>query len=529
MDLERVSFARPRVEVAWCEGARRKSMLKWSQVWACCSLIFLCASGARAGDKDVQSMVLDPEVPPQQANGESTGFGHSLVWVGGRLVIGSPRSYLYGDRGGALWFWSEKVGEAQAISVPGLRDWSSLGWSLASRARDRALAAGAPGEQVRGIAGGAVHLLQAGVQTFHWLQRIEPRAPEANAGFGHALQWTGGGLWISAPFASGALGYQEGHLVHHVPGPSGYRFKSRVDSPSPQPGARFGEALVVAGGSLIAGAPGQQGGGAVYVMPQPQTLGSSFQELRQGAAAQANAGFGSSVALTPDGLGLAIGAPQAGAGTVHLFERRAAGPWRFRNRVHAPLGSGASGFGAGLSFSGEGLWIAAPGADGQVYCLANWRSSLAPLLFARGERGVALGRSIRPGSKIFGLGAPGHGVATFQPSVKARVYLEGSPGLHYFKLDSKRPAHAVVHARPGPERVALGVGGLPPHKRIELRILDGDQGGAWRPIGQGLADAKGAWNWSGELPQTSSPTWKLALHSCNAALDLFELRNPSGQ
>ncbi|MCP5023710.1 MAG: hypothetical protein GY930_18325 [bacterium] len=503
-------------------------MLNWSQVWACCSLIFLCASGARAGDKDAQRMVLDPEVPPQQANGESTGFGHSLVWVGGRLVIGSPRSYLYGDRGGALWFWSEEVGEARAISVPGLRDWSSLGWSLASQAGDPVLAAGAPGEQVGGIAGGAVHLLQAGAQTFHWLRRIEPRAPEANAGFGHALQWNGGGLWISAPFASGSLGYQEGHLAHYVLGPSGHRFKSQTDSPSPQSGARFGEAFVVAGGSLIVGAPGQQGGGAVFVMQQSLTLGSSFQELRQGAAAQAHAGFGSSVALTPDGLGLAIGAPHAGAGTVHLFERRAAGPWRFRNQVHAPLRSGASGFGTELSFSDEGLWIAAPGANGQVYCLVNWRSGLTPLLFAGGDRDVALGRSIRSGSRILGLGAPGHGVATFQPSVRARVHLEGSPGLYYSKLDSKRPVHAVAHARPGPDRVVLGVGGLPPRKRVEFRVLD-TEGAGWTTIGQGRADAKGAWNWSGELPHTDSPTWKLALHSCNAALDLFELRNPSGR
>lgn len=501
-------------------------MVERNRVWVCCLLTFLFAGGARGEGKDVQSVVVDPELPAPQANGESTGFGHSLVWVGGHLVIGAPRSYLHGDRGGALWFWNKKVGGAQPISVPGLRDWSSLGWSLATQTGDPALAAGAPGEQVRGIASGAVHLLQEGAQAFHWLQRIEPRVPEANAGFGHALQWNAGGLWISAPFSSGALGFQEGHVSHYVPGPSGHRFKLQVNSPSPQSGARFGEAIVVTDGSLIIGAPGQQGGGAVFVMELPQTLGSPFQELRQGAPAQANAGFGSCVALTSDGLGLAIAAPWAGTGIVHLFERRAAGPWRFRNQVHAPVGSGAQGFGTSLTFSGEGLWIAAPGANGQVYCLANWRSGLTPLLFAGGDQGVAMGRAILPGAESLGLGAPGHGVVTFQPSVKARVHLEGKPSLQYFELDSKRPAHAVVHGGPVPGRVAIGVGELPPHKRVELRILDGGQGGTWVPIAQGLTNGKGAWNWSGELPNVDSLTWKLALHSCNATLGLIELAAP---
>ncbi len=495
----------------------------------CGLAIFLFVSGARAGGDGTQVVVSDPDPAPLLANGQSTGFGHSLAWVGGSLVIGAPRSYRYGDRGGALWFWNKDGGEAEAITVPGDRDWSSLGWSLAAREGDPALAVGAPGEQIKGVASGAVHLLQKGSQAFHWLQRIEPTFPESNAGFGHAIRWSAGDLWISAPYSSGASGSQEGHVTRQESGPSGYRFKARLKSPSPQAGARFGEAMVVTDGALIVGAPGHQGGGAVFVMDKLHALGSPFQVLRQTAPLSPNAGFGSAMALSGDGLGLVIGAPWAGAGKVFVFERQASGPWRLRRQIHAPANSGAQGFGSGLAFSRGGLWIAAPGSDGQVFCMANWRSDLAPLQFAVGSQGVALGRALLPGGEQLCLGAPGHGIATFQPPVKASVQLEVKPSLQFFELPGKRYVHCVAYGAPCRGKVALGAVGLAPNRRVELRIWDEGEGGAWRRVCGGVTDATGAWDWAGMLPNPGSRAWKLVLHSCNATLGQFVVRSPGSR
>ncbi|MCA9002445.1 MAG: hypothetical protein KDB61_11005, partial [Planctomycetes bacterium] len=263
----------------------------------------------------------DPEEPPIAGNGESTGFGHGLTLFGEWLMVGAPRSYWDGDRAGALWSWNVDTGELQWVPVPGTRDWSSLGWSLDASGEDAILAVGAPGESVGGITAGAVHLFEdrgAGVQ---WIQRVEPPTLESNAGFGHAVHWNRKELWIASPYASGLIGFQEGAIRRFREGPSGFGVDFMIGSPVPQAGARFGESLLVTDQEILVAAPGQQGGGAVFVFRRGGLTPTLTQILRPHGFGVSSAGFGSSLAMGDGGNGLAIGAPWLGSGIVFLYRR----------------------------------------------------------------------------------------------------------------------------------------------------------------------------------------------------------------
>ena len=495
-------------------------MVLWNRVWSLpLSLALcvgsLCAQGSVAGVAGVAGVVLDPESPSPLGLGETTGFGHSLAWTGGRLVIGAPRSYRFGERGGALWSWSEKSEAPKQVTVPGMRDWSSLGWSLAVQDGDPALAAGAPGESVAGVASGAVHLLQSDRGGIHWLQRVEPETPEGNSGFGHGVGWYAGELWISAPFAGGDRGFQEGYLARYSAGLSGYAVSSVVHSPAPRAGARFGEAFLATDHGLIVGAPGQQGGGAVFVIPLSGAVGPVSQALQPVGQAGVSSGFGSSLAMTDDGRALAVGAPWQGQGVVHLYHRDASNRWRLRRSLGGVVGTRA--FGSELRFEGSRLWISAPGANGSVYCLADWRSDLEPLLFAKGSGDVALGRGIQLGGATLAVGAPGHGHATFEQALKASVLLHAAPAVQFFNGAGGVSAQTLLHRGPSPGLLTLGVGGLVPDGRVELRILDSAAVGGWSWLAKGKASAAGTWKWTGPLPNPDSEAWKLSLHCCNAA------------
>ncbi len=201
-----------------------------------------------------------------------------------------------------------------------------------------------------------------------------------------------------------------------------------------------------------------------------------------------------------DGEAMAVGVPWMGPGAVHLFQRDTAGMWQPLRVVEQPTGAGARAFGSTVTFEGDALWISAPGGAGQVFCLADWRASLSPLLFATGSPEVALGRSILTGGKPFMVGAPGHGHATFEDAKKANVRWQCRPRLQHMDLGGGASVHAVVHGAPWHGVAALGAGGLPPNKRVELRISDPSAPGGWSLLGASAVDSSGAWNWSGTLP-----------------------------
>ncbi len=126
------------------------------------------------------------------------------------------------------------------------------------------------------------------------------------------------------------------HLAVRGPKRPEYPFTTRIanmELRSPEGGSDgFGASIGLAIHTAVIGAPGANGGGAVWVM-DPQDPAKPWTRLEPPADPQVM-GFGEAVAVSPDGRWIAVGAPRSTvdgmleAGRVFLWER-VEGGWRY--------------------------------------------------------------------------------------------------------------------------------------------------------------------------------------------------------
>lgn len=167
---------------------------------------------------------------------------------------------------------------------------------------------------------------------------------------------------------------------------------------------RFGSAVAISGdGTLLAvGAPQESAGArGVFAVPPPDdnnapSSGAVYLFMRESdgwrplaylkaSDAQAFALFGEALALSSDGLTLAVSAPfqdtsAADAGAVYVFSR-ASGAWQEQQVLQVVDGTTGEAFGTGLALSADGKTLAAG---------APWRDIASPefeslTLFNAGE------------------------------------------------------------------------------------------------------------------------------------------------
>jgi len=151
----------------------------------------------------------------------------------------------------------------------------------------------------------------------------------------------------------------------------------RPDAP---PGDRFGESLAMAPGFLVVGAPAHAGSGGppaagaayVYAPPSPPAASLLPVATLQAPDAEADANFGSALAMNGNGDTLAVGAAGASAGAggpvvvgrpgaVYVFTA-SGGAWTQQARLTAsPALAGAGDrFGAAVGLDGDLLVVGAP-------------------------------------------------------------------------------------------------------------------------------------------------------------------------
>ncbi|MEZ4416676.1 MAG: choice-of-anchor B family protein [Gemmatimonadota bacterium] len=182
------------------------------------------------------------------------------------------------------------------------------------------------------------------------------------------------------------------------------------------PAAGFASAMVMDGSLLYVGRTGAATG-----MPIPPSRAGSVHVFERGAAgfreiamvegSDAEIGDGFGTAIAAHGAWLAVGAPQQGGGSVYIFQR-AGSEWRQVAKLAAPAGPADAAFGSALGISDGFLFVGAPQATqkGVVYAYdaaAGWRPAgeLAPSDPADSR----LGRSISVQGNQVLVGAPGPG------------------------------------------------------------------------------------------------------------------------
>jgi phosphodiesterase/alkaline phosphatase D-like protein len=205
----------------------------------------------------------------------------------------------------------------------------------------------------------------------------------------------------------------------------------------------FGQSVALSadGNTALVGAPTGNGeAGAAWVFTRSGSTWTEQEELRPASGEESDdGGFGSSVALSPDGKTALVGAPGDGtkAGAAWVFTRSEAGTWtqqgeKLTAKAGEEAGEGQFGFSVGLSSKGNTALIGAP--DDSTKAGAAW-------VFTRSEAGVWT----QQGGKLAGGEEAGEGQFGFSVglSSEGNTALIGGPG------DSSKSGAAWVFARSG--------------------------------------------------------------------------------
>jgi hypothetical protein len=136
-----------------------------------------------------------------------------------------------------------------------------------------------------------------------------------------------------------------------------------VLSPSKTGGAQFGAAISVSGDLALIGAPGESGGGAVYMFKRGRDGSWTVDGTLPAQGLVAGDQFGAAIAI--DGARIAVGAPaRKTKGAVFSFRRDSTNTWvQETEQVAGNTLPDNSQFGASVAVKGDRIIVGAPNAN----------------------------------------------------------------------------------------------------------------------------------------------------------------------
>ena len=319
---------------------------------------FLALSAVVLAAVSAQVTVLSPSPLAAQQ------FGGSSAIANGQVLIGEPSNqtlpgivYVYA-RAADGWSETDRLTISDATAPPD-------GFGRAIDAHGDLVVVGAPAwDGGRGAA--IVYRSQGG--EWEEVARLAPEQLAEDARFGSAVAIGEGLALVSAP------GDEDGAGAVYVFNWDGTSWieGSRTTHGDAMPG--FGTALALDGSSLlVTTAPSRDGPIEVHAFRLDPMTGrpSSQGTLEADTDLGERNGFGGAIAL--QGSRALVGAPGADAlgGAVVAFNLdRDSGAWIPGGVLRPLYAAGRERFGSSLGFSGDGLWVGAPGAEsgtGAVY------------------------------------------------------------------------------------------------------------------------------------------------------------------
>ncbi|MEM9301372.1 MAG: Calx-beta domain-containing protein [Pseudomonadota bacterium] len=224
-------------------------------------LLIVGTDGADAGGKGVSTETITAAVFQRLAMGfsdfatikasEAQGGGGVALSAGfafvGSPVVGTVDVFAFAGDG---------IMPAATLSGPPTPKGQGAGFGSAMNALNDKLAIGAPAAGV----GGTVSLYDIIGQNLQLIDEVEPPDAAVGGAFGSAISLSGESMAVGAPgFADTGAAY-----LFNVPPAGATSLLALVDPPPLLSGDSFGAALALDGDSLLVGAPGTDGGGAVY-------------------------------------------------------------------------------------------------------------------------------------------------------------------------------------------------------------------------------------------------------------------------
>jgi hypothetical protein len=239
------------------------------------------------------------------------------------------------------------------------------------------------------------------------------------------------------------------------------------------PASGFGAALAMSGTTLIVGAPSDDADavdvGAVYVFVRQNGAWGTVP-MRRLTSLSPLSGYGSAVAVTPDGL-IAVGSPNEirGRGAAYVYANL--GDTSQSNRVLLVANNADDGdhFGASVAISGTVVLVGAPDEDGGTAVAGTDNSATdagAVYKFVLGSAGASYLKGLRqpgerygqfmassPAAAVIARGGPSSAFDAFTPAITRRYTTTVTGSLNAISIDGDRVA--VGQTLSGNRRVSV--------------------------------------------------------------------------
>jgi choice-of-anchor B domain-containing protein len=224
---------------------------------------------------------------------------------------------------------------------------------------------------------GAVHVFRRAGEAWTESGMLSAKGGALGDGFGTALAADGNILVVGAPGVEGGGAV----YVYERGSGGGWTERARLTSANGAEGDRLGASLAIKGGVLLAGAPGRDGEkGAVVVFGRGKGAGDwTARGVIQGSGTAADDWFGSSVAF--DGQRALIGAPGPWTldstrwkpGQAFVFRAGPRGAWNEEGRLAPQEGDGLRALGVAVLLEGSEALIGAPLSDSLAGVVVHYR------------------------------------------------------------------------------------------------------------------------------------------------------------
>lgn len=265
---------------------------------------------------------------------------------------------------------------------------------------------------------------------------------EVGDGFGAALSAANGRILVGAP------GQTDGRGAAYVFEDSGdsWTQAARIALSDANSEGSFGASVVLHNDHAFIGAPGDDGTGAVYIFSRSDDGSWSQQAHIQSPDTSRGVTFGSAMAF--NGEDLLVGAPRSEGGAVYVFEGGKNGDWTLQSTLKSSRVDNGARFGSAISMKGNKALISAPrhaSASGIVFIYKHdpesddWSSTGSLVAYDGGPR-YGFGASIAQVESGVWIGAPG---------------ADGQKGaLYRFEQDKSGAGWSEVSKIEGPDRDA---------------------------------------------------------------------------
>jgi hypothetical protein len=364
-------------------------------------------------------------------------FGSSLA-VGSRWIfIGADAASRGGIPTGVVYTYDrEDLAVAPMLPVselhhPVKREGDEFGSAVAFS--DNELIVGCPGRISSFIGGvpGAGGFVVYHRQSSAWKALGGALGSAAQSGdqLGTSVAMNGEFMITGAPFdtVNGSAAAGSAQLYRREPtSPSGWSYVKTFAAGDVQVGANFGAAADISGDTMVIGAPGWDGKGAVYVFQRNIGGADQWGQQKRIDFITVNAGDEFGAAVTLDAEVLAIGAPgrnapaQVDAGAVYVLGRHSGGVsnWGFISILQEPVPTAFDFFGTAVDVNSGRIMIGAPLADdrgnasGNTYLFSRiggsgtWTLITSPPAIS-GSSDDRLGTSVALDGQLAIAGAPG--------------------------------------------------------------------------------------------------------------------------